>query len=134
MGLFLGAPPSLVLLPHESPRTVGPYYVEGPSRTQKVGRADTAQEAIAMVGSDCRPTAGPRSAARPKNWPCSRTEETGERTGFSAGAGPTVSADRRSAETKAIADVGVPPLVGSAHGADSGIPLGKIVNFWPGIA
>ncbi|MFI6695042.1 DUF6193 family natural product biosynthesis protein [Streptomyces sp. NPDC050433] len=27
----------------------GPYYVEGPSRSQKIGRADTAQEAVAMV-------------------------------------------------------------------------------------
>lgn len=33
---------------------------------------------------------------------------------------------------KAIADVGVPPLMGSAHDAASGIPLGKIVNFWLG--
>ncbi|MGW8364544.1 DUF6193 family natural product biosynthesis protein [Streptomyces wedmorensis] len=31
------------------PGHTGPYYVEGPSRTQKIGRADTAQEAIAMV-------------------------------------------------------------------------------------
>ncbi|MFH8254246.1 hypothetical protein [Streptomyces roseolus] len=43
---------------------------------------------------------------------------------FRSGAGLSVSA-----EMKAIADVGVPPLMGSVHGAGSGISLGKVVNF-----
>ncbi|MGW5449472.1 DUF6193 family natural product biosynthesis protein [Streptomyces asiaticus] len=37
----------------------GPYYVEGPSRTQKIGRADTAQKAVAMVVERLPSNCGP---------------------------------------------------------------------------
>lgn len=72
-----------------------------------------------------------------------RVEETCDRPELStAGAVLTAPADQRYMMTgfyqparprqKAIANVGVPPLMGSARDADSGIPLGKIVNFWLG--
>ncbi|MFJ3934060.1 MULTISPECIES: DUF6193 family natural product biosynthesis protein [unclassified Streptomyces] len=41
------------------PDHAGPYYVEGPSRTQKVGRADTAREAVAMVVERLPSNCGP---------------------------------------------------------------------------
>ncbi|MFH8254245.1 DUF6193 family natural product biosynthesis protein [Streptomyces roseolus] len=48
------------------PGHAGPYYVEGPSRTQKVGRADTAQEAIAMVVERLPPNCGPAFDGTPE--------------------------------------------------------------------
>ncbi|MFH8409083.1 DUF6193 family natural product biosynthesis protein [Streptomyces sp. NPDC018019] len=41
------------------PGHAGPYYVEGPSRTQKIGKADTAQEAVAMVVERLPANCGP---------------------------------------------------------------------------
>jgi hypothetical protein len=40
------------------PDHTGPYYVEGPLRTQKVGEAATAQEAVAMVVERLPPNCG----------------------------------------------------------------------------
>ncbi len=41
------------------PDHTGPYYVAGPSRTQKIGKADTAQEAVAMVVARLPSNCGP---------------------------------------------------------------------------
>ncbi|MFE1954296.1 DUF6193 family natural product biosynthesis protein [Streptomyces sp. NPDC059524] len=48
------------------PGHAGPYYVEGPSRTQKIGRADTAQEAIAMVVERLPSNCGPAFHGTPE--------------------------------------------------------------------
>ena len=41
------------------PDHAGPYYVAGPLRTQKIGEAATAQEAVAMVVDRLPPNSGP---------------------------------------------------------------------------
>jgi hypothetical protein len=44
----------------------GPYYVEGPSRTQKIGETDTAQEAIAIVVERLPANCGPAFVGTPE--------------------------------------------------------------------
>lgn len=48
------------------PDHTGPYYVEGPSRTQKIGEADTAQEAVAMVVERLPANCGPAFNGTPE--------------------------------------------------------------------
>ncbi|MFB7555434.1 DUF6193 family natural product biosynthesis protein [Streptomyces brevispora] len=48
------------------PDHAGPYYVEGPSRTQKIGRAGTAREAVAMVVERLPSNRGPAFNGTPE--------------------------------------------------------------------
>ncbi|WP_240450134.1 DUF6193 family natural product biosynthesis protein [Streptomyces sp. S1] len=47
------------------PDHTGPYYVEGPSRTRRVGEAGTAREAVAMVVERLPPGCGPAFVGTP---------------------------------------------------------------------
>lgn len=46
----------------------GPYYVEGPSRTQRIGSAGTAREAVAMVVERLPPDCGPAFHGTPEEF------------------------------------------------------------------
>ncbi|WP_238783329.1 DUF6193 family natural product biosynthesis protein [Streptomyces monomycini] len=59
-------------VPYIGPAAAGPdhcgaYYVAGPSRTQKIGTAATAQEAVEMVVARLPPTCGPAFVGTPED-------------------------------------------------------------------